>query len=159
MRNLTASDPTFLDEARHRVEVRHVVDAPSSDVWACLADHANWNDWYPEMTDCSSAEPGRLGAERSITLGPLRAVERWVIWEPPERLGFTVVHTNLPLAKRVIEVLTITPDTSDDTRTVIDYTGCFQPTLLARLVAGRTKRQMSTSWSVAFSSLSDHLSH
>lgn len=159
MRNLTAADPTFLDDARHRVEVRHVVHAPPSDVWACLADHANWNDWYPEMTDCSSAEPGRLGAERSITLGPLRAVERWVIWEPPERLGFAVVHMNLPLAKRVIEVLTITPDPSANTRTVVDYTGCLQPTLLTLLAVRRTKHQMSTSWSAALSSLSGHLSH
>lgn len=159
MRDLRAPDPDFLDDARHRVEVRHVIDAPPTDVWTCLADHANWNDWYPEMTDCSSTEPGRLGAERSITLGPLRAIERWVIWEPPERLGFTVVRMNLPLAKRIIEVLTITPHSSDNTRTVVDYTGGFQPTALAWLVAGRTKRQMSTSWSAALASLSDHLSH
>jgi hypothetical protein len=82
-----------------------------------------------------------------------------VIWESPKRLGFTVVHMNLRLAKRVIEVLTLTPDPSDNTRAVIDDTGCFQPTSLAQFAVRHTTRQMSKSWSAALSSLFDHLTH
>ena len=89
-----------------------------------------------------------------MKLGPLLAHEQWVVWEPEVALGFTVERMNLPMARRMFELIELR---DDGEHTLVRFTGAYQPHPLSRLTFGRSKRQIHASWSQALTALDQML--
>lgn len=150
MPRLRPTTRDFLDDASHHVDVSTIIDAPRGAVWQLLADHGTWDRWYPGMTRCETAEPGGPDARRTVTLGPLLAEERWVVWQPENALGFTVERLNLPMARRMFELVEL-DDEAAGTR--IRFRGGYQPHPVARPGFKRSLRTIERSWSTAFAAI------
>lgn len=150
MSRLHPVDRSFIDKADHHVIVEQTVHAPRELVWLALADHGGWDSWYPGMTQCETNEPGGRGARRVVKLGPLVAHEQWIVWEPEIALGFTVERMNLPMARRMFELIELRDEGG---QTLVRFTGAYQSHPLARLTFGRSKRQIQASWSQALTQL------
>lgn len=158
MPTLQPVDVSFVEAATHHVHVQYILNATTSEVWAVLADHGSWDAWYPGMSRCDTSEPGGLGAVRTVRLGPLVAKERWVLWEPERALGFTVIHTNLPTAKHILEQIHLEAvSTGSRPRTRVRFTGSYRPSPITRLTFSRTTRRIEASWTAGLECLADHI--
>lgn len=155
MTRLQPTTQTFLDHASHHVDVSAIVSAPRSDVWRLLADHGTWDRWYPGMSRCETREPGGVDARRVVRLGPLVAEERWIVWQPESALGFTVERLNLPMARRMFELIELD---DHETGTRLRFRGGYQPHPLTRLGFSRSIRTIERSWTDAFGAI-EHLAH
>ncbi len=127
MPTLAPVDTSFAATAPHTVVVEHVIASVPGPIWAALVDNPGWTTWYPGLKQCeSTSDPAHgVGSTRTVTVGPLVAEERFVAWEPEQLWAFTIVKTNLPVAKRLLEQVELI---RRDGVTTVRYTGAFEPT-------------------------------
>lgn len=154
MPRLRPTTQAFLAEADEHARASAFIDAARADVWQLLADHGTWDRWYPGMSRCETEDPGGPGARRIVRLGPLVAEERWVVWQPEKALGFTVERLNLPMARRMFELVQLDDEA---TGTRIRFHGGYQPHPLARFGFSRSIRTIEGSWTGAFEAISRRL--
>ena len=157
MPTLEPVGPDFVDTARRRAHAQREIDAPVAAVWELVDDQSTWTSWFRGMTRCevTSEEDRGLDSTRIVQIDKLRADERIVRHEPERAWGFTVVGTNIPMARRLYEQLELEP--RDDDRTLVAYTGAFDPHWLTTLAAGRVQRSMEETWSAALDGLAAHV--
>jgi uncharacterized protein YndB with AHSA1/START domain len=68
------------------------VDAPPDRVWQLLTDPSELPRWWP---DAAELEP-RVGGRVVLNFGPGDVSGEVTSWEPPVRLGFTWIASNMP---------------------------------------------------------------
>lgn len=100
------------------------IDAPAEAVWARIADHVTWPEWFTDLTKVSIT----LGAEgvgggRQVSMPGVTVRERFTAWDPPTRFAFTVIE-GPPILASMAELLEITPDGDACT---IAYTQGIEP--------------------------------
>jgi uncharacterized protein YndB with AHSA1/START domain len=104
----------------HHSQETEVAAAPDA-VWATLADHASWPQWFRGMTRVVVDGDGAgVGATRTVWLGPARARERFVAWEPGRRFAFCLTESNAPGLRSMVEVIDLRP--AGPGRTAVRYT-------------------------------------
>jgi uncharacterized protein YndB with AHSA1/START domain len=100
------------------------IDAPAETVWARIADHESWTEWFRDLQKVSVT----LGAEgvgggRQVWMPGVTVKERFTAWDPPTRFAFTIIE-----GPRVItsmgELIEIEPDGDACT---ITYTQGIEP--------------------------------
>ena len=81
------------------------LDASPDAVFAVFADIATWPRWTYDMREARwmGEQHEGVGALRHVTLGPTRALERFLAWEPGRRLAFRVEEVNVPLLRAFVE--------------------------------------------------------
>ncbi len=130
-RPMTHREPDWIAEAPLRIEVSRTIAASPAAVWAHIADHEGWTEWFTEITQVEVAgERAGVGGRRNVALGPVRVREVFTAWEPEAQFAFTLVEGPPNLAS-VAESVTLAP--TDDGCT-ITYTQGFE----ARRFAGWT---------------------
>lgn len=156
MPTLTPVGVDFADTAPRTIVVDQVVAAPAAPIWAAIVDNSSWTVWYPTMRTCvSTSDPDHgVGSTRRVVVGSLRAEEKFVAWDPERTWAFTILETNLPLAKRFLERLDLIPG---DGVTAVRYTGAFEPTAFTRPIAGLIERQVRTAWTNGLAGLARHV--
>lgn len=156
MPTLSPAGPDFFASAPNRIVVERTVAAPAARIWDAITDTPGWTTWYPTMTSAAvTSDPGHgVGSTRSVKVGRLEADERFIVWEPERRWAFTIVKTNVPLAKRFAEQLELIPDGDV---TTVRYTGAFEPHLIVRLFTRIVEGQIRTAWTAGLDGLADHL--
>lgn len=156
MPSLTPADLDFAGTAPNRIVVERTVAAPAARIWEALVDTAGWTTWFPTMTSATStSDPDHgLGSTRSVKVGGLVADERFIGWEPERLWAFTIVRTNLPMAKRFTEQVELIPDGD---RTAVRYTGAFEPTVFTRWFTRIVEGQIRTAWTNGLDGLADHV--
>jgi uncharacterized protein YndB with AHSA1/START domain len=101
---LDQRDAAWAHEAPIRIQ--RVVDLPCScdEAFAVLADHERWPSWFTGMrrVRIDGAAAG-VDALRTVWVGPARVQERFVVWEAPHRLSFSIVASNLPGLEAMVE--------------------------------------------------------
>ncbi len=156
MPTLTPVDTSFATTAPHTVVVEHVIASAPGPIWAALVDNPGWTTWYPGMKRCeSTSDPAHgVGSTRTVAVGALKADETFVAWEPEKLWAFTIVKTNVPMAKRFLEQVELI---SGDGVTTVRYTGAFEPMSLTRPVAKLIERQVRTGWTNGLIGLAAHV--
>lgn len=120
-------DYSFTTRAPLRVSATRIVDASPHRVFDRLADARSWRRWFPGMVACwyLTRPPHGVGSVRRVWVGPLRVDDRFIVWEPGRRWGFTFESTNLPWASAGVEVVDL--EETDDGRTRVTYRMSLEP--------------------------------
>ena len=76
------------------IRVRATLQAPIVLVYERLADHEDMRNW-PGVSDCRLIREGTprngVGAVRVVSHGPFSVSEEVTLYEPPHRLGYTII--------------------------------------------------------------------
>lgn len=156
MPSLQPVDASYIATAPRTVVVEQTVAAPPARVWEVVIGNPGWVQWYPTMSSSvtTSDSPTGVGSTRTVKVGGLRAEERFVAWEPEKLWAFTILRTNLPMAKRFLEQLELT---AEGDRTKVRYTGAYEPHMLARPFAGAVDKQIRTAWTNGLAGLASYV--
>ncbi len=125
---LEPSTLELLDTAEFTLSTDVDLAASIDEVWAVLADNTSWTAWFHNCTKMTYShetwtEAGQL---RTITSKPFVIEEVALAVDEPNRWAISLLATNLPMAKSMIEVLDLT-DTSrnGEERTEVKWTAAF----------------------------------
>ncbi len=102
--------PEWIESAPIRVEESISIGAPAEAVWAHLADHEHWPDWFTDLdkVEITGAASG-VGGKRRVTAMRLPIDEEFTVWDENEQFAFAVVGTKLPFLSTMAESVTIEP--------------------------------------------------
>lgn len=156
MPNLNLVDTSFANSAPRKVVVEQRIDTSTGPIWAALVDHPGWTQWYPGMKKCrGTSDPASgVGSTRTVSVGGLVADEEFVAWEPETLWAFSIVKTNLPMAKRFLEQLELIPGEGS---TLVRYTGAFEPVFITRPIASLIEKQVSAGWTEGLGGLATYV--
>ena len=117
-----------------------VPSAPPADVFAVLADHEHWPEWFPGIRRVTVLGPAEgVGARRRVGVGAFQVDEEFIAWEPGVRFAFTGVAATRRIARSLVEDCRLEPGPSGGT--TITYSMYLDPLPLLRplvkLASGR----------------------
>lgn len=117
---LRPEDLSFLDSAPLAATVELAIAAGPETIWPAIADAALWTEWFPGIKEAryTSAQPHGEGSIRFVSVGPLKANEVVLAFEPLRRFAFRVTDANLPGFSAIVEEITLEPKGSS---TVVRY--------------------------------------
>jgi len=75
------------------VTAEQTIAASADEIWTVLADeYDRLHDWFSgaSATDMETDAPHGLGSVRIVRNGPMKIREEIVVWEPAERLSYTI---------------------------------------------------------------------
>ena len=123
----------FLETSPFRIENDAIINAPPERVFEILTNGEGQKEWFQDFVGFrwTSAEPHGAGSTREVELKMLAVKERFLVWEPGERLAFTVTAITLPVVSRMIEDMQF--ERMGD-RTRFRWTVHYTPTLAMRAV-------------------------
>lgn len=149
---LRAQDLAWLDRASVVVRAERVLAAPASAVWARIADHASWPEWFAEV---GAVEPGpvadAVGGTRRVRVGRVVFDEEFVAWDPPRRFAFTVTAMRPRLLRSLVECVEVDPLGEDSCR--VTYRQGFDAGPVVRVLLGRSRRRLEGTLARALESL------
>lgn len=118
-------------------------------VWSVIADNESWSEWFEKCAWVRSDEPrwSAVGQTRTIKSTPFVIDETCIAFDAPHRWGIELNRSNLPMAKRMIEVLELT-DTSrnGEDRTEVRWTAAFEPLPYLRPFVGVQAQILIRTW-------------
>jgi len=114
----TLQSPEWIDAAPIRVERTVEIEAPPEAVWARIADHATWPEWFTALDSVVIlGSPTGVGGGRRVTAKKLTIDEEFTAWDENEHFAFAVVRSKLPILESMAESIRIEP-TADGCRVV-----------------------------------------
>jgi uncharacterized protein YndB with AHSA1/START domain len=140
----------WIDQAPIRIEAQGESSASPADVFAVLADHARWPEWFPMVRKVTvTGAASGVGARRQVSIPGSTVDEEFIIWEPGARWAFTGTAARPGFTRSLLEDCILTPLESGGT--AISYTMYLDPPPalrpLVKAMAGRL--QANTSRAVA----------
>lgn len=88
---LTAQPPEWTDAAPVKISASREIVASPDDIFAALADHETWVEWFPKITKVErygDLQDG-VGSNRRVHIGRVEVDEEFILWEPGKAWGFT----------------------------------------------------------------------
>ena len=106
----------WIDHAPVQIEREMLLSASPEQVFAILADHERWPAWFKGMrrVRVDGAASGE-GALRTVWVGASRVQERFSRWDEHRGLTLSVIRSNLPGLRALVEDWSLEPD-GDGTR-------------------------------------------
>ncbi|NQY56462.1 MAG: SRPBCC family protein [Ilumatobacteraceae bacterium] len=96
--------PEWIDAAPVRVEQRIEIDAPVEAVWARIADHETWPEWFAALDRVEVVGRGSgVGGGRRVTAARLPVDEVFTAWDENEHFAFAIVRSKLPILQAMAE--------------------------------------------------------
>lgn len=126
MATLVPRDLGWIDDARVTVSASASTSATPDAVFAVLADHERWPEWFPSVRKVEVLGPAEgVGARRRVTVPGLVVDETFIAWDPGSRWSFTGTSAKPGLFTSLIEdaQLTARPGGGTD----VTYTMHFDP--------------------------------
>jgi hypothetical protein len=125
-----------------RIAASAVAEAAPEAVFAVLADHHRWPEWFPSVRRVSVLGPASgVGARRRVFIPGATVDEEFIAWEPGARWAFTGTDARPRFTRSLVEDCVLTP--LDAGGTSITYTMYLDPhpaqRPVMRLVAGRIR--------------------
>jgi len=116
----------WIDSAPIRIEGRAESSASTADVFAVLADHQRWPEWFPSVKKVTvrGAAEG-VGARRRVHVPGATVDEEFIVWEPGVRWSFTGIDARPRFTRSLIEDCRLEPLESGGT--AISYTMYLDP--------------------------------
>lgn len=110
MANLPVNPPEWIDAAPIRVERSIEIAAPPSAVWARIADHLSWPEWFTALDSVQiTGAPTGVGGGRRVTANRVTMDEEFTVWDPDEHFAFAVIATKLPILAAMAESVRLEP--------------------------------------------------
>lgn len=132
MAALTPRPLEWIDQAPVRATRTRRIEAPVTTVWAAIANHTGWADWFGPITRVEPGDPAEgVGGTRRVIVGKVEVDEEFTAWDPPEsdqspaRFAFTVVASTGPGLRSMNEDVRLTP--AGDDATTVSYTMALDP--------------------------------
>jgi uncharacterized protein YndB with AHSA1/START domain len=117
----------WITRAPLRVEARAQSCASPDKVFAVLADHEHWPEWFPRIRRVTVIGQQRegVGARRRVELRGMTVDEEFIAWDVGARWTFTAYDARPRFTRSLVEdcVLTPLPDGGTD----ISYTMYMDP--------------------------------
>ena len=89
---MTPQPPEWTDRAPVKISASREIMASSDEIFAALADHQSWPQWFSQLTKIESL--GELtegvGSKRRAFVNKVEIDEEFIEWEPGTVWGFTV---------------------------------------------------------------------
>ena len=131
MAELTRRTIEWTEQAPVRIEARAESSATPADVFAVLADHERWPEWFPSVRKVTVLGPAAgVGARRRVTIPGASVDEEFIIWEPGVRWSFTGYVAKPGFTRSLVEDCTLRELASGGT--AISYTMYLDPPPLLR---------------------------
>lgn len=102
--------PEWIESAPIRVEESIEIGAPPEVVWAQIADHERWPEWFAELdeVEVTGARTG-VGGNRRVTAKRLPIDEEFTVWDENEEFAFAVIGSKVPFLSTMAESVRIEP--------------------------------------------------
>ncbi len=96
--------PEWIDGAPIIVEASIEIDATPDEVWAHIADHASWPEWFEALDEVrpGSTSTG-VGGTRQVVVKPITIDEVFTAWDEGEHFAFAIVGSQLPMLAAAAE--------------------------------------------------------
>jgi uncharacterized protein YndB with AHSA1/START domain len=111
MTPMTPRPLEWIDTAPVRASRSRRIGQPPATVWAAIADHEAWPQWFPRLV---GVEPGPVsegvGGTRRVDVGLAAVDEEFLAWEPESRFAFTVTGSTRPGLRSMNEDIRLTRD-------------------------------------------------
>ncbi|MGA9276012.1 SRPBCC family protein [Ilumatobacter sp.] len=96
--------PEWIDSAPIVVDESIVIHAPPSAVWAEIADHESWPEWFTALDRVESGPTATgVGGTRRVTAQRLPIDEEFTVWDENEHFAFGVTGSKLPILGALAE--------------------------------------------------------
>ncbi|MEZ5246853.1 MAG: SRPBCC family protein [Acidimicrobiales bacterium] len=158
MGQLTKKPPEWIHAAPFQASATREIDATPDEVFAALADHERWPEWFTSIIRVErfgDLHEG-VGSNRRVFINARVAVdEEFNVWEPGERWGFVVLSATVPGLKSMTELVTIA-DLGDGRSSVTYKMGIEGKFPLSLLLKGATG-QMNKNLGAALDNLGPHI--
>lgn len=126
MAALTPRTIDWIGSAPITITARAESTASPQDVFAVLADHERWPEWFPAVKTVTviGAASG-VGARRRVSVPALTVDEEFIAWEPGVRWTFTGLAATPGILRSLVEDCRLEPLPSGGTS--ISYTMYLDP--------------------------------
>lgn len=126
MRALTPRTIDWITSAPIAIEAHAESTASPDAVFAVLADHETWPEWFPAVKSVTviGAASG-VGARRRVVVPGLTVDEEFIAWEPGVRWSFTGLAAKPGVLRSLVEDCRLSP--LDSGGTAISYTMYLDP--------------------------------
>src|SRR5258708_6880700 len=130
MAELTKQTIDWIDRAPVRIEAKAESTASPDKVFAVLADHERWPEWFTSVKKVTVLGKGEgVGARRRVQVPGMTVDEEFIVWDPGKRWSFTGYEAKPGAARSLIEDCILTPLSNGGT--AISYTMYLDPKGLA----------------------------
>jgi len=103
--------PEWITNAPILVEQRIEIDAPPSAVWAHIANHEAWPEWFTELDSVERVGDGEgVGSGRTVKIKVLTLTEEFTAWEPDRHFAFAVIKSPIPFLAKMAEEVVLEPN-------------------------------------------------
>jgi uncharacterized protein YndB with AHSA1/START domain len=125
MKPITPQTLDWIDRAPVRITRTRRIDAPEDVVWAAIADHAGWAQWFGPITEVEPLEPpSGVGGHRRVHIRSVKVEEEFLAWDEGSRFAFCVTHSSMPGIVSMVEDIQLT---GEGDATTVSYTQAIQP--------------------------------
>jgi hypothetical protein len=136
MRELLPRPIAWIADAPIRIEGRATSAAAPDAVFAVLADHERWPEWFPNVRKVEVMGPATgVGARRRVHVPRVVVEEEFIVWDPGKRWAFTGTAARPRFVRSIVEDCRLepTPDggTSISYSMYLDPTGVYRPIVKA----------------------------
>lgn len=102
--------PEWIDAAPIVVSESVEIDAPPTAVWAHIADHASWPEWFTEIDRVEPlGSPTGVGGGRRVFVKRLPIDEEFTAWDEDEQFAFAVIRSKIPILHTMAEAVRLEP--------------------------------------------------
>jgi len=116
----------WIEQAPVRIEARSESSAAPDAVFAVLADHERWPEWFPSVRKVTVLGPAEgVGARRRVAIPGSSVEEEFIAWEPGARWTFTGTAARPRFTRSLVEDCRLEPLASGGTG--ISYTMYLDP--------------------------------
>jgi uncharacterized protein YndB with AHSA1/START domain len=118
----------WIESAPVRIAASARSTATPDAVFAVLADHERWPEWFPSVksVEVTGAASG-VGARRRVSVPGLTVHEEFIVWEPGARWSFTGLEARPGISRSLVEDCRLTPVPGGGGGTDITYTMYLDP--------------------------------
>ena len=133
------------DTAPIRVQGRAATTASPEAVFAVLADHRRWPEWFPNVKAVEVLGPAEgVGARRRVKVPGLAVEEEFIAWEPGKLFAFTATSAKPGVFRALVEHCRIDPSEGGCD---VTWTMAVEPTPLVapviKLARGRLAKNLT----------------
>jgi uncharacterized protein YndB with AHSA1/START domain len=119
------------------ITARAESSAAPAEVFAVLADHERWPEWFPSVRKVTVLGPAEgVGARRRVAVRGATVDEEFIVWEPGVRWSFTGIAARPGFTKSLVEDCRL--EALDSGGTAITYTMYLDPPRALRPVMKAT---------------------
>ncbi len=129
MATMTPRPPEWTATAPVKLSASREMRATPDEVFAALADHETWPEWFAAITKVErlGEQSEGVGSKRRVHLGSRVVIdEEFIVWEPGKAWGFTVCESSPRVLKSLNELVSIQATGPDRVR--VTYLMAMDPT-------------------------------